>query len=354
MARGFTGGLTRMISSTPSDSDKPAVTGEDEEGVTSRWWVSSEILTVYQQHNLRMYHFNHYLERLSKPPILIVFALVNRPYILDITPTHSVIQPLLAAGFDVYLIDWGNPASQDASLPLAHYVVEYLHNCVQHIRQRHHCERLTLLGVCQGGVLSLCYSALFPEHVRHLILLATPVDFHTPENIISQILQRVDLSALAQSGKNIPGDHLTQGFMALKPFHHFGKKFLMLADVLTQADRAELFFAVERWMLDCPDQAVTAFCEFIQFFYQQNRLIKNTLRLAGQRVQLNTLTMPVLNVVAEFDHLAPASSAMALERYIAGEDYTSLVLSCGHIGMFISERSRRQLTRGIIDWLTCR
>jgi poly[(R)-3-hydroxyalkanoate] polymerase subunit PhaC len=354
MATGFTSGLTQAISSTASDSDNDTGTGMDKAIGANHWLGSSAKRTVYQQNNLRLYHFNSERKRLPKPPILIVFALVNRAYILDVTPAHSVIQPLLAAGLDVYLIDWGDPRAQDASLPLAHYVVDYLHNCVQHIRRQPGCDRLTVLGVCQGGVLSLCYSALFPDYVQQLILLATPVDFHTPENIISQILQRVDLTALAKAGKNISGDHITQAFMALKPFHHFGKKFLMQADVLTQTDRAELFFAVERWVHDCPDQAATAFCEFIQFFYQQNRLIKNSLRLAGQRVQLNTLSMPILNVVAQHDHLVPDSSAMVLEQYVASEDYTSLVLSCGHIGMFISERSRRQLTLGITDWLTCR
>src|SRR5262249_32077222 len=132
-------------------------------------------------------------------PLLVCFALVNRPYVLDLDPERSLVRRLLAAGLTVYLIDWGDPDEADRGTELAGYIGTHLDGCVLHVLQAHGCPALDLLGVCQGGVLSLCYAALHPGVIANLVTLTTPVDFHTPDNLLSRWVRDLDTSLIEAS-----------------------------------------------------------------------------------------------------------------------------------------------------------
>ena len=129
----------------------------------------------------------HYIPAVEKPypvPVLIVYALVNRYYILDLQPDKSVIKKLLDDGFDVYIIDWGYPTGLDMYLTIDDYVNGYINNAVDKIRERSGFDKVTLLGVCQGGTFSIMYAALHPEKVKNLVTLVAPVDFDTDKGIL--------------------------------------------------------------------------------------------------------------------------------------------------------------------------
>jgi len=101
-------------------------------------------------------------------PILIVYALINKPYILDLQPDRSVVQTLLEAGFDVYLIDWGEPSKLDRSLSIDDYVNRYIDNCVDVVRERSGRDSINILGYCMGGTKSAMYASLYPRKSRTL------------------------------------------------------------------------------------------------------------------------------------------------------------------------------------------
>ncbi|HSN71104.1 MAG TPA: alpha/beta fold hydrolase, partial [Steroidobacteraceae bacterium] len=125
---------------------------------------------VFAEDRMVLYRFRPLVER-SRPgvPLLICYALVNRPWMMDLQEDRSLIRGLLAAGLDVYLIDWGYPDRADRWLELDDYVNRYLDHCVDHVCREHGLERINLLGVCQGGTLSLCYAALHPERIANLV-----------------------------------------------------------------------------------------------------------------------------------------------------------------------------------------
>ncbi|TLY97482.1 MAG: alpha/beta fold hydrolase, partial [Gammaproteobacteria bacterium] len=155
--------------------------------------------------------------RAGSRPVLICFALVNRPYVLDLQPDRSLVRRLLEAGLSVYLIDWGDPDDADRCVDLEDYIERHLGGSVRHILEHHGGEALDLLGVCQGGVLSLCYTALHGEQVANLVTLTTPVDFHTPDNLLSKWVRGLDTELLMRSG-NVPGEVLNALFLSLMPF----------------------------------------------------------------------------------------------------------------------------------------
>ena len=320
--------------------------GEIETGVSLRD-------PVYQEDKLILYR---YQPRVAKPrpvPLLIVYALVNRPYMMDLQEDRSLIRGLLDAGIDVYLIDWGYPDADDRHLNLADYVHRYLGHCVDYLEQRQ-LAAINLLGVCQGGALSLCFTALYPEKIRNLVTMVTPVDFHTPDNLLTHLIRHIDIDLLVDTLGNLPGQLLNLAFLSLSPFRLAGRKYVDMVDILDDAQALKNFLRMEKWIFDSPDQAGEAFRQFAKDFFQQNKLVKNEVIIGGRRVDLQKITMPVLNVYASQDHLVPPLASKALAGCCGSRDYSELCFRGGHIGIYVSSRAQQEVPPAIAAWLLAR
>ncbi len=308
---------------------------------------------VFSDNKVKLYHYAPLARPLDLPPLLICYAMVNRPYMLDLQPDRSLIRELLFLGVDVYLIDWGYPDGADRFTPLEDYICGYLDRCVNAVLERDSLEALNLLGICQGGTFSLCYAALKPRRVANLITMVTPVDFKSPENLLSKWVQHIDLDLLTQSG-NVPGELLNLIFLALMPFRLTQQKYVKLLQ--DHSDRAQLenFLRMEKWIFDSPDQPSAAFREFAQWFFKENRLLRGELKLEGQLVLLKNLRCPVFNIYAKNDHLVPPSASIPLGAHVGSKIYEELGVDVGHIGMYVSGKARRILPPAIAAWLRAR
>ena len=310
---------------------------------------------VYREDKLTLYRYEapEGAEQ-GEVPLLIIYALVNRPYMTDIQEDRSTIKNLMATGQDIYLIDWGYPDGADASLELDDYVNGYIDRCVDFIRKEHGLERINILGICQGGAFSLCYTALHQEKVRNLVTMVTPVDFQTPDNMLSAWVQHMDVDLLVDTLGNIPGELLNWTFLSLKPFSLTGQKYVNMVDVLDDEHKLKNFLRMEKWIFDSPDQAGEAFRQFIKGFYQQNGLIHGTVEIGGRPVDLKNITCPVLNVYGEQDHLVPPDSSRALNGRTGSDDYTEIAFPGGHIGIYVSGKAQKTVPPAIGEWLNSR
>jgi polyhydroxyalkanoate synthase len=308
---------------------------------------------VWRSGKLRLYRYRAVSGTPGAVPLLIVYALVNRPYMMDLEPDRSLIRGLLSRGLDVYLIDWGYPDGSDRFTTLEDYLEGQLVGCVDEILKVRGLDALNLLGVCQGGVFSLCFAALHPERVRNLITMVTPVDFHTSTDLLSKWARKIDVEAWVGQA-NVSGDVLNQLFLALMPFRLSQQKYVDLLRVPPDTARIENFMRVERWIYDSPDQAGAAFREFVVWFYQQNRFLRGGLEIGGRSVDLRNLELPILNLIGTRDHLVPPASSRALRALAGSRDFTTLELDLGHIGMYVSARAQRQVPAAIGDWLAAR
>jgi polyhydroxyalkanoate synthase len=291
--------------------------------------------------------------RSAGAPLLICFALVNRPYVLDLQPDRSLVRRLLEAGLNVYLIDWGTADEAERRTELHEYVEEHLGSCVAQVLERSGHEALDLLGVCQGGVLSLCYTALHPQRIARLITLTTPVDFHTPENLLGRWVRGLDTQLLAQCGA-VPGEALNALFLSLSPLRLAQEKYVRLLTSRPNQRAVEDFVRMERWIFDSPPQAAVALAQFVRWFYQENAFVRGTLRLDGRPVELARVRQPLLNLYARDDHIVPPAACAALERYIGSTDYSGFEVPTGHIGMYVSRKAREEIPERIISWLRAR
>src|SRR3954454_924398 len=132
---------------------------------------------VWTKNKSKLYRYKPYAEKKYPVPILIVYALINRPYVLDLLPGNSFIEYLVEQGFDVYLLDWGGPGDEDKDIDFEHLILDYLPRAVKKVLRTSGAEEFTLLGYCMGGTMSTMYASLFPEKLKNLVLLTAPVKF---------------------------------------------------------------------------------------------------------------------------------------------------------------------------------
>lgn len=318
--------------------------GEIEVGV-------SEKECVYEEAKLKLFRYKARVETQNPIPVLIVYALVNRPYMADLQEGRSLIQGLLDEGLDVYLIDWGYPDEADKNLTLDNYINGYLDRCVDVICKSHKLTKINFLGVCQGGTFSLCYTALHQEKVRNLICTVTPVDFHTKNDLLSNLVRHIDIDLCIDTLGNMPGEFLNTVFISLKPYRLMGQKYIDLIDMLDDTGKAKNFMRMEKWIFDSPDQAGETYREFIKSFYQDNDLVKGNIKIGNKTVDLENIEIPILNIYARDDHLVPPDSSMALAGCVSSEDYTEVEFPGGHIGIYVSGKAQKLLPSTIGKWL---
>ncbi|RZA19455.1 MAG: class III poly(R)-hydroxyalkanoic acid synthase subunit PhaC [Lysobacteraceae bacterium] len=316
-------------------------------GVTAREEVWRDGKTV-------LYRFRGDGTPTAKVPLLIAYALVNRPYMVDLQADRSLVKGLLERGEDVYIIDWGYPDRSDKYLTLEDYIERFIGGAVDYLREAHKLDAVNLLGICQGGVFSLCYSALHPGKVRNLITMVTPVDFHTADNMLSNWNREIDVDLLVDTLGNIPADMMNLTYLMLKPWRLFAQKYVGLVDILDDSKAMEDFLRMEKWIFDSPDQAGEAFREFDTQFFQGNGFVTGGVRVGDEDVHLGLVEMPILNIYAEQDHLVPPDASRALKGLAGTRDYTELSFKGGHIGIYVSGRAQKEVPQTIHDWLAQR
>lgn len=315
---------------------------------------ATEKEVVYTEDKLKLYHYKPTSKDVCPVPLLVVYALVNRQYMMDIQEDRSLFKNLLSMGIDLYVIDWGYPGKIDKYVTMEDYIYGYMDNCVNFIQERTGNKNINLLGVCQGGTFSIIYTALFPEKIRNLIAMVAPVDFMTDDGLLNVWSRYMNVDLMVDTFGNIPGDFMNLGFVWLKPFQLLLDKYVGLLDNIGEEHVVSNFLRMEKWIFDSPDQAGEAFRKFIKDMYQENKLVKGTFTLGGKKVDLKNITMPVLNIFGEQDHLVPPSCSRPLDKLVGSKDVTTLPFPLGHIGMYVSSRSQKELAPTVAKWLTDR
>lgn len=306
---------------------------------------------VYEEDKLKLYHYRQEGEVTCKVPVLIVYALVNRQYMLDLQPDRSIVRKLLQRGMDIYIIDWGYPTKADMYLSMDDYINGYLNNCVDYIRETTKTDKINLMGICQGGTFSAIYSALNPEKVKNLVTLVAPFDFSTNDALLFRWSKYMNGDALANAYRVVPGDFLNEGFLMLMPFTLNIRKYVDMLDVLEDKEKLLNFLRMEQWIFDSPGQAGECIRQFLKDCYQGNKLVKGELMVGDKQVNLKNITMPLLNIFATADHLVPPSSTKPLNDLIGSTDKALYEFKGGHIGVFVGSKSQKELAPAIAQWL---
>jgi polyhydroxyalkanoate synthase len=313
--------------------------------------ASTPYEVVYQEDRVRLKHYRPTGKKSIRTPLLVVYALINRETMLDLQPGRSVVEVFLDAGIDLYMIDWGYPTRKDRYLTIDDHVNGYMDSIIDFIRDRHQIDKINLMGICMGGTFSVIYSALFPEKIKNLITTVTPTNFETEQGLLHVWTKNMDVDRMVDSFGNMPGDLLNFGFLLLNPARLMIDKYVGLMENIDSRSFVENFVRMEKWIFDSPDVPGETFRQFIKDLYQRNLLIQSKLMVDGRRVDLQKITMPLLNFYGYFDHLVPPEACNKLTAMVGSADIEDVCLHTGHIGIYVSSKSQKEFAPKIVRWL---
>jgi polyhydroxyalkanoate synthase len=341
-----------LLSSTTEAFEKANVMGEQlaraEEVEVGQ--TPSEV--VYSENKLELLHYESQTESQHDVPILVVYALINKPFILDLQPDRSVIRRLLEAGHDVYMIDWNEPSRLDQYLTLDDYVNRYIDNCVDVVRERSSQNSINVLGYCMGGTMTAMYAALHTEKVRALGLMAAGLYFEDTGGVLELWgdEQYYDPKAVREVYGNMPAEVLDVGFALMDPISNFVSKYVRFYDNVEDDDFVENFARMERWLDEGIDVAGDAYVQFLEDIYQGNQLYENTLELNGTPVDVGDVDMPLLFIMGEYDHLIPCGASEPFADVVGSDDVEIIKYPTGHIGLSVSGSSHEEVWPQVADW----
>ncbi len=278
-----------------------------------------------------------------REPVLVVHSLVTKPWILDLTPSRSFVGMLVAAGFDVYLLDWGDPGPDDATNGLDEYG-QMLRRAEAAVLARSGSDRLHEIGYCLAGTLLLHTRASDnAEYVASMTLIATPVDFAVPGSFERVMRHPALRPVLALDGSGgVPGAVVREAFHALRP--------QALQSVRLRIARRhdpeyrEFYAAMARWAWAHRRFPGALFFDFVDL-HRHNPFVPKT----GASSLIN-LRMPMLAAIAERDHIVPSGSSHALST-LPGLDVQVVNLASGHVSMIVGGAAKATLWPALVAFL---
>ncbi len=313
--------------------------------------TDSEIIPMNERYHL--IHYNSQKVNKKKTPILIVYSLINRHYILDLLPETSIVKHFVDNGFDVYATDWETPSSFDKEMTLEKYIHEYVENSVNKIREKTGSDKISLFGYCWGGIFSIIYSAMHTETVKKLILHATTIDLAKPDTVVEKWTKNANPDKIIEALGNVPGHLLNFVFTMRNPLevifkypNYFKKQH--------SSNEIRQFFAIEGWLYDSRPIIGKVYKEIIQKIYQNNELIQGKMQVGKKIVDLNNLKMPLLNIVGLYDDLVPPESSRHVMCELPSKDKSLMEYPTGHVGLCISKKAHDELWPKVVDWISKR
>jgi len=307
--------------------------------------------TVWSSDKVELWRYDSDARR-PCPPLLFVHSLVSRSYVFDLAPGNSVVETMLARGFDVFLVDWGVPDELEALNTLETYTDGYLPQIVRAVCDIAGADEVNVFGYCMGGVLALLYAAAHPDDpVRSLAVMATPIDFHEM-GPFSNLLQagRITPDDVIDETGNVPADVMINSFRILQPTadvasyvnlwqNMWDDEFLASHQIMTQ------------WSKDHIPFPGACFRQVVDVLMQRNLLRTGRVPLGGRIVDLADITVPFLNVLGERDHIVPPAANADLTTLVGSAETEELRLPAGHVGLVVGKSAQRRNLPAMIAWL---
>lgn len=309
---------------------------------------------VFSMDKMKLYHYKPQAKKVNPIPVVIVYALMNKQYIMDIQQDKSFVKKLLELGLDIYMVDWGDATPEDKYNTMEDYVEGYLGSVIDYVRETTGHDKINLIGKCQGGTFSAMYASLHPEKILNLVTIAAPFDFSVEDGLLFKWSKYMDADKMVDAYGMVPGDFLNFSFIMLSPYNLSTGKYIRLAEDLDNAEAMGDFLRMEKWIFDSPDQAGENYRTWMRDLWRDNKLMKNEFYLGDKLIELKNITMPVLNVYGDKDNLIPMSASKPLLDLVGSKDKDEACYPVGHAGIVASNRSQEMIAPKIAEWIHAR
>jgi len=308
---------------------------------------------LLQRGTMNLYHYRPMSDEVYRVPLLLIMATTNRGYIFDMVPEQSLVEYLLKAGFDVFMLDWDAPRADEKHLGIDDYVLDFLPSCIKRVQQETGEDDFTIVGYCFGGVLSALWAGLHPDApLKNLVCFTTPVNFSEMEMFQAWSDRRFfDVDRLVDSFGNCPADYLYTAFDMLRPGARIAGN-IRLMDNMWNDEFVKSFRMFDRWAADMLPLAGEYFRETTKKLMWNNELYNGTMELGGRRVDLGAITAPFLHVTAIHDHIVPSAASAPLIEMIGSTDKEAVAMKGGHVSLVAGGNAIKRLWPKLTDWLS--
>ena len=284
----------------------------------------------------------------GQPALVCAPYALHRALIADFAPGHSVVQSLQNGGIDrVYLTDWRSAAPDMRYLSIDSYLGD-LNVAIDEIGAP-----VDLVGLCQGGWLSLLYAARFPAKVRRLVLAGAPVDLSI-DSRLSQLARNapemVYDQLVARGGGNVSGEEMLRVWSKAPSRDDIATA---LQSDLSGEEGAALLARFERWNAEPLNLPGTYYLEIVNWIFRENRIARGQFTALGRGIDLKDVKAPVFLLAGLDDDVVPAAQALATAgllgtppAFIAAASQPS-----NHLGLFMGARTHAHAWPRIAEWL---
>jgi polyhydroxyalkanoate synthase len=310
--------------------------------------------TIWTRGNATLFRYESD-QRHGRRPLVIVFSILGRSYVLDLLPGNSFVERMLAAGTDVFLVDFGVPDAVDATNTMETYVDNYLPRAIMAAVGEAGSDGVDVLGYCFGGLLSVLHVAGHPEiPVRNLAVMAAPMDFSRTEGTLQAVASgRLRIDDIVDDTGNVPAEAVHRMFRTLKPTAGIAS-YATLWERLWNDEFVDGFQAMAQWARDQVPFPGACARQATELLLRRNAVMTGRVRLGGRQVRIADITCPVLNIMAKHDHIVTPAAARPLTDLVSSTDVTELVVPAGHIGLAMSQQSVRYTIPELTSWLMAR
>jgi polyhydroxyalkanoate synthase len=288
-------------------------------------------------------------------PVLLVPPLMVKPFIFDLYPGRSLVASLLQRGFDVYLVDFGEPDAADAYVTLENYVLDWMPAAAEAVKLHSGSNELSMLGYCMGGLFALSHvAANRDDSVRNIVAIGAPIDF-AQMGMLAWVAKNAgdQVEAIARRVGNIPGGLSSIGFRLMSPM----KNVTRYADLfinLWSDEYVNGFDAMNQWVAQFIDYPQGAFLQFYEEFVRHNKLVRGELRLGDRTANLRHVGSSILAFAGDSDQVATVAASRAIMKAVGGTDKEFVVVPGGHMGVFAGSRAPELVWKPTADWLAPR
>ncbi|MEH7178391.1 class III poly(R)-hydroxyalkanoic acid synthase subunit PhaC [Neobacillus vireti] len=308
---------------------------------------------VWTRNKTKLYRYISDQPKKHKVPLLMIYALINKPYVLDLTKGGSLIEYLVNQGFDVYLLDWGTPGYEDRHMKLDDFIMDYIPRAVKKVMKKSNVDEVSLLGYCMGGTMTSIFAALHPElPIRNLVFMTSPFDFENTGQYGEMLNEKFfNIDKVVDTLGVVPPEVIDVGNKLIKPMANFYGPYVSLVDRADNEKFVKSFKLLQKWLNDGIPFPGEAYRQWIRDFYQKNKLIKGELVVRGNKVDLKNIKANVLNLAGQHDLIAQPHMVEALMDSISSQDKQYQNLPVGHTSITFGSKANKITYPTIGDWL---
>ena len=312
---------------------------------TTLAWTTTNTVALHLA-TMRLRDFSK--QRDGQPVLICAPYALHRALIADFAPGHSVVESLQGGGVDrIYLTDWHSASRDMRYLSIDSYLND-LNVAIDEIGAP-----VDLVGLCQGGWLSLVYAARFPAKVRRLVLVGAPVDLsidsglsrlvrNTPRAVYDQLV--------ARGGGNVSGREMAS-FWSRSPCRRDIE--VALQTSLSDHGGEALLDRFDCWDEDVLNLPGAYYLQTVNWIFRENRIATGGFTALGREIHLKEMRAPIYLLAGLDDDVVPPEQALAT-AHLLGTPLPFIATAsdpCSHLGLFVGARTHADAWPRIAEWL---